>query len=95
MPHLFGNVIMRKVIQFKWDKYAKRLFIYELLIFTLYLALFLTFTLLLVPLNSYNSFSDVLHDNDGLAAAVITFIIPFFCIRALYLEFRQLQAWER
>lgn len=56
---LFGNVIMTKVLAFKWRKYARRLFLQELVIFLLYLATFVAFGLTLAQLRLNSNDPDV------------------------------------
>eukprot|EP00051_Salpingoeca_urceolata_P016732 m.224040 g.224040 ORF g.224040 m.224040 type:complete len:577 (+) comp18764_c0_seq9:185-1915(+) len=90
---LFGSQLMLKVLQFKWETYARHLFLKELFLFVLLLALFVAFTILLVDIPRDLSLSTILEDHRRATIEIIILasIIPLFSLRTLYREFQQLK----
>eukprot|EP00045_Choanoeca_perplexa_P018224 m.282627 g.282627 ORF g.282627 m.282627 type:complete len:1666 (-) comp17752_c0_seq11:672-5669(-) len=86
---LFGNKIMKKMLQFKWQTYARRLFYFELAIFIAYLMIFQTFVILNAEL--HHDYSDIYNEPVGRACAVLAAIIPVFALRQLARERRQIE----
>lgn len=77
--------------QFKWNKYARKLFIFELAIFLFYLACFFTFSLLLAELEIGASWSTMTASGRGTASIVLALIIPLFGVRQMFREGQQIQ----
>eukprot|EP00048_Salpingoeca_helianthica_P006268 m.96577 g.96577 ORF g.96577 m.96577 type:complete len:1549 (+) comp13947_c0_seq4:32-4678(+) len=92
-PHLFGNFLMRRVIQFKWETYARRLFLKEIALYLLYLGLFLTFSVLMVRRPEGAALPDLVDDRDSLTCVVLCLAIPLYAIRTLVLSYRQLRGY--
>lgn len=78
---LFGNEIMRAVLQFKWESYARNLFLRELALFVVYLLLFCVFTICLVTLDEDEYLSS--SSSVAITTTVLAAILPCFAIRLL------------
>ncbi|EDQ85533.1 uncharacterized protein MONBRDRAFT_29209 [Monosiga brevicollis MX1] len=85
---LFGNTIMRKVLDFKWNSYARRLFFYELLLFMVYLALFQAFAVLMSELR--RDYDQVYTTPRGIAAGALSLLSCIFAGRQAFRERRQI-----
>eukprot|EP00049_Salpingoeca_infusionum_P007130 m.116055 g.116055 ORF g.116055 m.116055 type:complete len:594 (-) comp13589_c0_seq2:1508-3289(-) len=82
---LFGNTIMKTVLDFKWSQFAQRLFMRELMIFGIHLFLFFIFTLMAVDHTVPCQFF-------SLRGAFLTLLVLITCslsIRQLRNEYRQ------
>lgn len=93
---LFGNVAMKTVLDFKWKAYAQRLFMQELFLFLLWLAMFTTFTVFAAAsVKEADLWAVATSGWRGAVCVLLSAILPFNSVRQLSLEYRQVRYFGR
>ncbi len=87
---LFGNPLMKRVLQFKWERYARRLFLRELAVFSVFLFVFLLFCFLLVRLPLGGDFSELTKNGTGILSILLCPILIGLSLRLLHREAQQI-----
>lgn len=88
---------MKTVLEYKWKAYARQLFMRELLLFVVALALFTSFTLLASGFHANETLVEVAtgHGFSGVCMVLLALILPISSLRQLNLEYRQVRPGVR
>eukprot|EP00055_Hartaetosiga_balthica_P013124 m.65999 g.65999 ORF g.65999 m.65999 type:complete len:1782 (+) comp8174_c0_seq1:61-5406(+) len=88
---LFGNPLMKIVLDYKWQTYARDIFYHEIFLFCVFLILYTLLTFFAVSLpKSSSPLSQVFSSWKAALSVFLACLVPWYCVRQLFMEFRQI-----